>query len=209
MSNDFINNISRKLQKDLPGARIQYQMAPSIRYGNGNPVECNKGAVLILLYPEKSSVSTILIKRSEDDGPHSGQISFPGGRSDPGDKDLFETALREAEEEIGIKRNKVIILGSITPLYIPPSNIEVLPVIAYSKDKPVFQPSKKEVNFLISVEMEQLKNPKTRQVKKVKYDNREVLVPYYNIDGNHIWGATAMILSEFLEVIKNIPLNFV
>ena len=94
---------------------------------------------LILLYPENSSVHTVFMQRHNYDGVHGGQISFPGGKKEDSDKDLIQTALREAEEETGVDRKKISVLGTLTPLFIPVSNMIVTPVVGWTDIKPDFK----------------------------------------------------------------------
>ena len=164
-----------------------------------------KSSVLILLYPGQKSGSLLfaLIQRPEYDGVHSGQISLPGGRFEEEDGDLTRTALRESNEEIGIQPEGVEIIGSLSELYIPPSNFMVYPFIGYTNVRPEFVPDKKEVENIIETDLADLLNDKNIKTKEIKIRNGiKITAPCYEIDGNIIWGATAMILSEFREVIR-------
>jgi 8-oxo-dGTP pyrophosphatase MutT (NUDIX family) len=135
---------------------------------------------------------------------HSGQISLPGGKMEKSDSDVAETALREAEEEIGIKRNDVSILGYLSQLFIPVSNMLVFPVIGYISYKPVFNPDLVEVNGVIETPIDEFLREGVVQNKTEKILSMDVTVPFYNINGNHIWGATAMIISELTELLWRI-----
>jgi 8-oxo-dGTP pyrophosphatase MutT (NUDIX family) len=179
-------------------------MAPGLRPRIKSKTAVKKAAVLILLYPNGKSLYTVFIRRSEYRGMHSGQISFPGGKMEKSDSDINITALREAEEEIGINRNIVDILGHLSQLLIPISNMLVLPVIGYAPEKPVFSPQRGEVDALIETPIEEFLLPGVVQDKIETILFRKVAVPFYNINGNHIWGATAMIISEFTELLQRI-----
>ena len=161
-------------------------------------------SVLILLYPHNNELYVVFMKRTMDNTPHSGQISFPGGRFEPGDNSLQDTALRETEEELGISASEIEILGHLTPLQIQVSNMEVTPFIGVSYKKPLFIPNPEEVDYLIEVKVKDLFNPGIIEEKVEYIRGNRIEMPYYNINDNHIWGATAMILSEFLDIMGNV-----
>jgi hypothetical protein len=152
-------------------------------------------------------IKTVLILRPDNEGgTHAGQIAFPGGRIDDADKDLAETALRETEEEIGVNRNSVSILGALTPLYIPVSNYMVHPYIGAVSSMPQFNLNPLEVKGLIEVSINDLvsEGNKKSVEKYLKVKGSAMQVPCYDINGQIIWGATAMIISEFVEIIRRI-----
>ena len=196
--------LREELKKDLPGTEAQYKMAPGLRLHIKPNTDVKKAAVLILLYPNGDSLSIVFIRRPKYIGIHSGQISLPGGKMEQNDSDLAVTALREAEEEIGINRNDVEILGQLSPLFIPVSNMLVSPVIGYVAAKPVFYAQQGEVVELIETSIEEFLRPGVIQDKIKIIRFTRAIVPYYNIHGYHIWGATAMIISEFTEVLQRI-----
>jgi len=199
----IISEIKHNLKHPLPGLQAQLRMAPSFR---GEIIKSNhnrnsrKSAVLISLFPENNKINTLLIKRTTYDGVHSGQISFPGGKFDEGDESLIQTALREAYEEVGINPSDVEILGTLTPLFIPVSNMEVLPVIGLLNTKPVLLLNSHEVEFTIIVPICHLKNPANRLVKEIIVREYSIEAPYIKVDCEDVWGATAMIISEFIEL---------
>ena len=196
--------IREELKKDLPGSEAQYRMAPGLRLRINPNASVKKAAVLILLYPVEGSLNTVFIRRTKYSGIHSGQISLPGGKMEKTDPDIARTALREAEEEIGINTNTVEILGQLSQLLIPVSNMLVYPVVGYIADKPVFRLQDKEVAELIETPVEELLRPGVVRDKTEIIMFRRAVVPFYNINGNHIWGATAMIISEFTELLKRL-----
>lgn len=204
--NQFIHRLKLELRKELPGKVVQYRMAPSERVHNVFPSEKNNltqtGSVLILIFPQNNKINIVLIQRATYPGAHSGQISFPGGKLEPGDKDLTDTALRETEEEIGVSAKDIRILGKLTPLFIPVSNIEVYPVVGCISYKPEFKPDKTEVKSIIETPLDYLLRQDIVKKKTTVIQNTNIRIPYFNFNGRHIWGATAMILSEFLEIIK-------
>lgn len=204
--------VKKEIEKGLPGFDAQKRMSPSIRtdlLGNNLPNNnTRQSAVLILLFNENNRISTLFIKRTTYNGPHSGQISFPGGKCDENDKTIQETALRETEEEIGITPSEIEILGTLTPLYIPVSNMMVHPFVGYSESKPLFQPNNQEVEYIIVTPLEDLLNPSSKSIKVIHSHGRPITAPYYSIDEEMIWGATAMILSEFLVIAQKVcPFN--
>jgi 8-oxo-dGTP pyrophosphatase MutT (NUDIX family) len=141
------------------------------------------------------------MKRPDYEGTHGGQISFPGGKFDPPDANLQETALRETKEEIGVPAGTITLLGPLSPLYIPVSEYEVYPFIGFCDSRPDFKIDPHEVDYLIEARMIDLLDPSTRKEKHYSSDRVTGTVPYFNLDGNEVWGATAMILNEFLRLI--------
>lgn len=212
MFEEFIKKLSDEFKRELPGISAQNLMAP---FGKRPPSEYNKGsvpkksAVLLLLFPDSTndSVKTVLILRPENEGGiHAGQISFPGGSYDESDGDLSQTALRETEEEIGIERKSISLIGALTPLYIPVSNYIVHPFVGISKTMPVFKIHLPEVKELLEVDAEELFSDRCKSTSEVyiKIRNARMEVPCYAINRKIIWGATAMIISELSEIIKRI-----
>ncbi len=207
---DFVRYLENADFSNLPGVQAQLQMAPSIRHSDilhmgvgKNPVQ---SSVLLLFYPDKEQqVATVLIQRPEYDGAHSGQISFPGGRHESGDPDLAFTALREANEEIGVDPGLVNLKGRLTDLFIPPSNFIVTPFIGISESRPDFLPDPVEVAAILEFSLKDLLNPACREMKLISLrDGQRLETPCYNMGGHIIWGATAMIISEMAEVIKQL-----
>ncbi len=176
-------------------------MAPELRLENRHGYYRN-AAVMILLYIRDGSLHTVLMKRPEYAGAHSNQISLPGGKFEAGDRDLKETALREIREEIGIDDSRIRILGILSRLEIPVSGIEVLPVVGYYPEEPDFQPDSAEVAYLVEASIEELLNPRNTRKKIRTLMCKLIKVPYFQIGEEQVWGATAMILSEFLEIIR-------
>lgn len=166
-------------------------------------------AVLILLFPENGSIYTVFIQRPEYDGVHGGQISFPGGKQEPSDDNIIETAIRETHEEIGADPAKISVIGTLTPLFIPVSNMLVTPVIGWMKDRPVFIHKVNEVVFIFEADLKKLLDPSIVKTKPMKIRSKIIEVKYFDYQGNVIWGATAMMLHELLTIIKvsNIPIQ--
>ena len=203
MNSVTISRLKQRLTEPLPGRDAQLKMAPSFRLVGSAFEHGTKAGVLILLYPNPSELHLVLMKRTEYPGVHSAQISFPGGKFDLGDKNLIETAIREIHEEIGISSEFIEVLGTLTPLYIPVSEIEVFPAIAFASQKQLFKIAPYEVDYLIEVPVDHLLNANVVKIKPYFDKKFSGTIPYFDIQGNHVWGATAMILSEFIEVLKS------
>jgi len=205
----FITELDKRLQKSLPGRSSQLKMSSAARLQQliriTPPDDARQSSVLILLYPHAGSVHLVLMLRPEYRGVHGGQVSLPGGKSEETDDSLIYTALREAQEEIGIDPSKIQILGQLTEMFIPPSNFIVTPVVGYQASRPVFRADPKEVAEIIEIRLEDLLDEKNRKVKKIKLlMGISLRVPAYCLNGHIIWGATAMILSEFRDVVFGI-----
>ncbi len=194
--------IARALQNPLPGSEAQYRMAPSSRRLSGLSSKARQAAVMILMFPTEDDISICFIQRTEYHGAHSGQISFPGGTYEEGDTSLEATVKRETLEETGIDAKMIRLLGKLTPLPVPVSNFLVHPFAGYLDYEPIFNPDPLEVSFMILAPMRVLLDPQTIQKEKWNLMNESVMVPFYHVNGYRIWGATAMILSEFLEIIS-------
>ena len=181
-------------------------MAPLPRPGwhpNDRPAEpARQSAVLVLLYPRRDELHLPLIVRPTYDGAHSGQVAFPGGGFEEGDANLTATALRETEEELGIAPQDVQVLGELTQLYIRPSNYQVHPTVGRIAYRPAFQPNVREVAQLLEVPLNTLLDPAHLRRERWQLQDRSALVPFFAIQGQTIWGATAMILSELLAVVR-------
>ncbi len=202
-------NLSTNIFDNLPGRAIQYKMAPNDRKDllKTYSVDKNtrKSATLLLIYKKNNDYYSVLIKRSEYNGHHSGQISFPGGKFEISkDANLQDTAIRETFEEIGVKINKKNIAGKLTPLFIPLSNIMVYPFVAFINHDLSFTADKTEVKKIIEYKLSTLLNPKTRKTETIKKDNKKITTPYFLISNEKVWGATAMILNEFIYLTRKI-----
>ena len=210
--NKFIYELKRNLKaENLLGSEAQYTMSPITRklqnyrqrINASHSNNARKSAVLVLLYPIESEPYIVLMKRSRDNTVHSQQVSFPGGKVEKDDKSLIDTALREAEEEVGIIRQDVKIIGELSKLYIPPSNFDVFPIVGYLDYPPKFT-TNDEVDKLLEVKLSDLLNKRTHTYQKIKHrDGNEFVVPCYYVNNEVIWGATAMMLAEFLGVVES------
>jgi len=202
---DKLEQLRQRLQQPLPGLSAQERMAVRVMpMPEEIPANARASAVLVLLFRMAEELHVLLMKRKEDKGAHSGQVSFPGGRQETSDADLRATALREAQEEVGILSAEVDILGALTPLYIPVSNFNVYPYVGYANERPQYNLSKQEVAYVMEVPVSKLFHESRKTVTDVVSPAvpgviRQVKA-YKLEDGTIIWGATAMIISE-LEVL--------
>ena len=177
-----------------------------IQMKNESNLESNKASVLICIYKNNFDKACFaLIQRSDNQGIHSGQISLPGGKTEKFDNSNWFTAIRETEEEIGLNKNKLNFIKELSSIYIPPSNFIVYPYLGIFDKIPSFQIDKKEVKKVFSVSLESLLDQKS--IVKIDIDNnymKEKDIPAFNFDGNIVWGATAMILSELKFLLKEL-----
>jgi 8-oxo-dGTP pyrophosphatase MutT (NUDIX family) len=204
--NDFAQTLKSEILKGLPGTQVQWIMASSDRFVRNFPMfpgdDARVAAVLILLYPDNGSIHTVFMQRPDYDGVHGGQISFPGGKKEPEDESVIMTALREANEETGTDADKITIIGTLTPLFIPVSNMLVTPVVGWTDEKPSFNHKPDEVVFLINAEIEKFFDPSIIKTKPFEIRGEMAEIKYFDYNGHTIWGATAMILHELLVIIK-------
>lgn len=202
----FIKFLQERLQGDLPGADAQHRMAHVVRRTYAPPPSnARKAAVLALFYPKSNEWHLALIQRqaTHPNDPHSGQISFPGGKMEKSDPNIEFTARRETQEEIGIQSKDVNIIGTLSDMYIPISNFMVYPFIGYLDYEPTFVPQETEVKSVLEVPFSMLEDTKNVKLREMKFGNNIIMrnVPYFDVNGLVVWGATAMMLSELLDVV--------
>jgi 8-oxo-dGTP pyrophosphatase MutT (NUDIX family) len=190
-------------QRPLPGLDAQLRMAPSPRLG-WDPLKfpdgARDGAALLLVYPHDDTLHFTLTVRGTGLRNHTGQVSLPGGRVDEGET-FEQAALRETEEEIGVDPRSVEVLGPLTPLHIPVSGYILHPVVGFTTMRPAFQRAEWEVARIIEAPVSVLSDARVvkreMRTRSVNGQSIEVDVPFYDIDGEKVWGATAMVLAEF------------
>ena len=199
----IISQLRAALSGPLPGLTAQLQMAPSPRLGWDPlkfPEGARNGAALLLVYPLDDTLHFALTVRGSGLRNHTGQVSLPGGGVDEGES-VEEAALREAEEEIGVGPRTVELLGRLTPLHIPVSGYILYPVIGFTAMRPAFQRAEWEVARIIEAPVSLLSDARVfkreTRTRSVNGQSVEVDVPFYAIDGEKVWGATAMVLAEF------------
>lgn len=199
----FIPWLRQALAGTLPGRTAQMKMAPPLRQSQPLPSHTpRRSAVLALLHESQEGIALIFTLRPDSLRHHAGQISFPGGGVEPQDISLTATALRETEEELGIPAHVVDVLGSLTPLYIAPSQNYVRPFVGWVPTLPSLAPNPVEVSAVLDVPLHTLLDPATLGVHYWRRAGRQMAAPSYQIGEAHIWGATAMMLSELLELIR-------
>jgi 8-oxo-dGTP pyrophosphatase MutT (NUDIX family) len=197
-----IADVRAAMRRPLLGPSAQITMAPQPRPLRAPPgAEPRQAGVLLVLYPVQDVLHLVLTVRNPDLNYHSGQISLPGGGWEEGDESLLETALREAEEEIGVDADKLEVLGPLTPLYIPPSNNVIHPFVGYARRRPTFDPDPTEVAELLEVPLALLLDPATRREEDWTWRGAELHVPFYAVGEHKVWGATAIVLAEFLALV--------
>jgi 8-oxo-dGTP pyrophosphatase MutT (NUDIX family) len=206
--NSKIEKLKQKLQKPLPGIESHLKMAPKsdgFNYRNfKKTLDAKNSSVLILLKETDFENFQILFTlRSQNLKSHKGQISFPGGRGEKGETPVI-TALRETEEEVGIKSSSIEIIGGLTELFVPPSNSIVSPVVGLLKDNVNLSINPNEVELAFWIEYIHFLDMNNLYHEERQMGSYKVLVPMWktNID-QPLWGATAIILSELLDIIQD------
>lgn len=184
---------------DFDALQAQLRMAPMGR--ERMQPDPNKpprdSAVLILVYPKRGTgLHLILTKRTDTLRGHSGQVSFPGGRCDDTDTSYEHTALRETCEEIGVCGNDIHVIGRLNTLWIPPSNYNVVPVLGIMQREPDIVPNPAEVAQVLHFPLRHLLNDDLKQTTQMTFREKDYDVPYYDVEGHIVWGATCMMLSE-------------
>jgi 8-oxo-dGTP pyrophosphatase MutT (NUDIX family) len=199
-----VDFVKYALLKALPGRRAQLKMSTRPRPGDTPPFDETRfrdGAVLILLYPVEGELHLPLTRRTRSVESHKGHISLPGGAREA-DEELVDTALRESEEEIGVKLTEESILGKLSVIHVPVSRYRVTPFVAAIRARPEYRPHKKEVEEIIEIPLQFFLEEKNIYTEWQTHMNRRMLVPFYRFGRHKIWGATAMILSEFAELLS-------
>lgn len=207
---DLVERLLDALTRPLPGLEAQLTMAPSPRVG-WDPLKVpdgtRTGAALVLVYPHNDTFVMPLTVRASSLRNHTGQVSLPGGRVDEGET-IEAAALREAEEEIGVARGSVRVLGRLTPLHIPVSNFLLHPVVGFVPARPQFLRAEWEVARIIEPTLAQLREPATikREVRHrtTAGETIQIDVPFYDVDSEKVWGATAMVLAEFCAILPEL-----
>ena len=204
---NLINKIYDAFNQHLPGFEAHLELAPYRQKVEQNLKKNNPkiASTLLLLYPSESDIYFCLIERTEYEGTHSKQISFPGGRNENGET-IKETALRECNEEIGVPIDEINIIGELTQVYVPPSNYLIHPFVGYCDFKPSFKPDEREVKTIIEIKINELFKPGLIKNQKMNFGRKgqrfQVDVPYLDLNNKIVWGATSVILNEFRKMLK-------
>lgn len=203
---DALETVLReRLGGTLPGLDAQLRFMPTPPRTGWKPGEFPRdtraAAGLLLIYPGANGPSVPLTVRASGLKRHAGQISLPGGATDPGET-LTEAALREAREEIGVDPARVRVLGELTPVHVLVSGFTLHPIVGVSDERPSFNPAAHEVEEVLEVSVADLQDAsrirtgfRTREGVAVEY-------PYFDLLGRQVWGATAMILGEFICLLQ-------
>jgi len=205
----YIQHLTKELN-NLPGESAHLDMLP-FRKASSQALKMAKdyrlSAVLLLLHERDGQPHFVLTQRNQYKGKHSGQISFPGGKIEPQDPSTHHTALRETHEEIGIHPREVNVMGLLTQVYIPVSNFLIHPYIGFSPESISPQPDPREVSKIIHCSTSALMDESNRIKTRIQLDNGVTIkdVPAFDFEGHIVWGATAIILNEFKELLKRLP----
>lgn len=205
--NISIEELKKRLKSELPGEEAHVPMSPIGRGKSSealkNAREVRESAVAIVIFQEEESFSSVLIQRPTYKGVHSGQVCLPGGKREDFENHLHETAIRECVEETGLNEAHLHLLGALTPVYIPVSNHHVHPYIFHHPNTPSYSPDPREVVEIIPFEIGNLlddtKMKRTDIMIRENYTLKNI--PYFDIESRIVWGATAIILHEFRELL--------
>ena len=198
--------LTQRLLQPLPGGDA-HELFRAHPVGDVKPLFDHKlppkpGGVIILLYEENGKIKFPLTKRPEYTGAHSGQVSLPGGKADPGE-DAVATALRECEEEIGINRNDINVIGKLSDFFVMPSNFMVTPVVAAMDTTVGFKPDTREVVRILSADLEEILKDNAMKQKEILAAGRfRMNAPHFVIEEEVVWGATAMMINEFRMILR-------
>ena len=201
-----LDQVRRALALPLPGRRAQIRMSPRPRPGDVFPlppeIRPKEAGVLILLFPRGDDLAFFLTRRTDTVENHKGQISLPGGAQETGES-LEQTAVRETCEELSIDPARVQVIGGpLMPVYIPVSGFRATAFVAYTPARPAVAPAPGEVVEIIEMSLDTLVDEKTIEEEEWEIRGRRTIVPFFNANGHKVWGATAMILGEFSEMLR-------
>lgn len=208
----FARELSDRISKQLPGTTAQMRMVPAFRksvplFPERVP-DSKEAAILALFFPSGhrgEPAELLLTVRPEGMSEHAGQVAFPGGRRDDGET-LETTALRETEEEVAVSSTSIRIAGTLTPIYIPPSNFFVHPFVGFTPEPPDLTFTSEEVARMFSVPVTHLIDPSVERVATRTWKSESHQIPFLALNGEFVWGATAMMLAELISVIRTLPL---
>ncbi|MCB9360707.1 MAG: CoA pyrophosphatase [Flavobacteriales bacterium] len=204
--NNLKSFLKNQLLAELPGKLAHQEAAPyrKVDYDTLDLNTVRKSGVLVLFYNKEEETHLVLIQRPIYKGTHSGQIAFPGGKVEDSDKDIVHTALREANEEVGVDMNDVEVLGKLSDVYIPVSNFLVTPVVGVINYTPTFIPELREVAEIVELKIGHLTQVETLRINSIKLNNGLIMkVPTFEFNQKIIWGATALMLNELRYLLKN------
>jgi 8-oxo-dGTP pyrophosphatase MutT (NUDIX family) len=207
---ESLRHLRAGLADPLPGAAAHLLLAPRPRGAwppGFNPARIRHAAGLLLMFPVENRAHIVLTVRAATLGRHGGQVSLPGGASEPGET-FEQTALREAQEEIALALDGIRVLGALTPLDIPVSGFRLHPIVAAVNRRPSMRPADGEVARIVEVAIGELSAPARLLTHERVRDGHAEIVPGFHVHGLEIWGATAMVLAEFLMLLGWQPRNW-
>lgn len=199
----LIERLRAALTGELPGASAQLRMSPRPRRewpAGFNLARVRSAAGLLLLVPRAHGLHAVLTVRAETLDHHRGQVSLPGGRLEANES-AEQAAVREAEEEIGVRPSQIRILGALTPIDIPVSGFRLHPIVALGDTAIAYSPAPHEVARVLEVPLHDLLRPDRIVWRSVDGDGRTFGFPAFAVGGVDVWGATAMVLAEFLTIL--------
>jgi 8-oxo-dGTP pyrophosphatase MutT (NUDIX family) len=210
-SAELADRLSTRLAHGLPGRAAQRTMAHSLAYGRHHgpiPDDARRAAVVVALHQTAAGWSIPAILRPETMKAHAGQVSLPGGLIES-DETVAQTALREFEEELGAPTENLRVVGQLTPVYVFVSGFEVTPLIAVSPQPLVFEPNPHEVAAVVELPLVELADPNRRGRHLIERRGLRFTVPHFAIAGQQVWGATSLILAEFLALFSGVGIPVV
>lgn len=199
----FVDFLEKRLLNDLPGINSHIKMAPKVMeraFRSLTPTPDARDSAVMLILINKQNPELLFTLRSSTLKSHKGQISFPGGRIEKGESYL-EAALRETEEEIGIMRNEIVVIGAMSSLFVPPSKHLIYPFVGLMDSLPNLCINESEVEECFTIPLEFFKDNNNRKMSKELLDGYEVDLSYWELSRKaKLWGATSMILQELLDI---------
>lgn len=209
--NAFLKSVAKVRNLELPGERAHLYMFPPYREELMEMMKvqrrnARKAAVMVLFYPDRAyHTNLVLILRKTYKGVHSAQVGFPGGKVELEDQSMLHSAIRETEEEVGVRQGDIQVIKSLSNVYIPPSNFSVYPFLGVLDYTPLFTKQDEEVEDILEITLADFLSDHNVVTKPVMTSyEREVEVPAFYLCGQTVWGATAMILSEVKELLKQV-----
>lgn len=206
--NTLVERLRAQLTAPLPGhdrfLELSGYKRPDIERAMRLDPPPRESAVLALLYPKQDELHCLLMLRPQYEGVHSGQVSFPGGKREAADASIQHTALREFMEETGAETSGIDVLGALSPVYIPPSRMLVTPFVGYAERIGPWSPDPKEVARLLEVPLQFLlrNDILKRREQFIQVMGGNVEIPYFDVQGEVVWGATALMIAELRELLN-------
>jgi 8-oxo-dGTP pyrophosphatase MutT (NUDIX family) len=202
---DLESVLRERLAGTLPGLEAQLRFMPTPPRSGWKPgdfpSDARIAAGLLLVYPGARGASVPLTVRASGLRSHAGQVSLPGGATDPGET-VAQAALREAHEEIGVEPARVRVLGELTPVHVLVSGFTLHPIVGITDERPAFTPAAHEVEEVIEASLADLQDASTIRTGTRTREGLAIEYPYFQLMGHQVWGATAMILGEFICLLQ-------